>query len=725
MKNFYAPFFYSIDWRKSLRATVAFSLLFVCLAPVTAQDANEPNDDFGEATVLAFDDLSVEVEGTINPAGDQDYYRVDVPQSGVLVARITNVPAEMYPSIVLYNEDQTQMKTVSGSQGVTTSIVDRICASGVYYLRVSDRFSGDRGSDAYRLTVTLETTDVYECNDDFSTASPLELGDTAVATIRDEGDEDYYRIEVPRAGVVVAQVLNVPAEMYPRIVLYNNEQTALKTESGSQGITTNLAERVCSPGTYYLRVDDRFGGDRGDETYRFAISLDTTDINECNDRFTTATTIELGDTAVATIRDEGDEDYYRIEVPRAGVVVAQVLNVPAEMYPRIVLYDDGQTALKTESGSQGITTNLADRVCVPGTYYLRVDDRFSGDRGDATYRFAVNLDTTDSYECNDAFTSATLLELGDTVVATIRDEGDEDYYRIEVPRSGAIVAQVRNVPAEMYPRITLYDEGQTALGNSSGNQGMTISLADQLCNSGTYYLRVDDRFSGDRGSETYTFLVSLDTTDTYECNNDFNSAAEVTLCDTVFGSIFPSGDNDYYQVTAAAGDTIVLSFAGLQPAINYSIRGYDPGQNEVTLRQDNPGDSIFLFAQDSGAHYFRFMPRNSADFSQDPYSVLFSIPAGCGVGDTTPVSINTILTEGAMRLYPNPATDQVTVDYSDQLRGRSLALRILSVDGRELASYPRLQQGQSFDIGALPDGILLFQFRVEQEVATYRIVKQR
>jgi fibronectin type 3 domain-containing protein len=60
----------------------------------------EPNDNFTSANVLAINSI---VNGTINPAGDNDYYKIHVETMGRLYISMTNVPAEIMPRIHIYD----------------------------------------------------------------------------------------------------------------------------------------------------------------------------------------------------------------------------------------------------------------------------------------------------------------------------------------------------------------------------------------------------------------------------------------------------------------------------------------------------------------------------------------------------------------------------------------------------------------------------------------------
>ena len=572
---------------------------------------------------------------------------------------------------------------------------------------------------ALLLSASIFGQDSNEPNDEFGEATVIPLEDLTYegeGFINPDGDEDYYRIEFPRTGLLVVQIV-VPSNIYPNLALFNENQEEVKTVQGSQGTTTTFIGKICSAGTYFFRIKDRFRDNSSTEAYRFTATLNIDDDFECNDRFNEASVVTLGDTIVGTVLDEGDEDYYRIEFPRTGLLVAQIV-VPSNIYPNLTLFNEDQEEIKTVQGSQGTTTTFVGKICDAGTYYLRVKDRFSDNFSTEIYRLTPVLDTLDVYECNDQFTDAALVELGDTIIGTIQDEGDQDYFRIDVTRTGVLSAQI-SVPSNLYPNLTLFDEDQVELVSIQGGQGITTTLTNQFCSPGTYYLRVRDRFSDNSSSDAYRLNLDYNSADTYECNDEFATAFKVELCDTIYGTIFPSDDEDFYQISAMAGDTIIFEFGDIQPNIQYYVSGYSEDQNSITLIQENMGDPILLIADESGNYYFQIYAQNSSTFSQDFYSFLLTTPSGCDVTNTTE-----LLSGGTISLSPNPTQHNITVTYGAQLASKQPTLRIFGADGRQLADYPHIQSGRSLDLTGLPTGLLLFQFRAEGEMRTLRVVKE-
>ncbi|MGB3802150.1 MAG: T9SS type A sorting domain-containing protein, partial [Lewinella sp.] len=273
--------------------------------------------------------------------------------------------------------------------------------------------------------------------------------------------------------------------------------------------------------------------------------------------------------------------------------------------------------------------------------------------------------------------------------------------------------------AAIRPEIKLFDTRQEQIARELGSTGVPNQLIHKVCDTGTYYFTVEHYLGSVSSEETYAVNLTFDTTDVYECNDNFLSAKQLTLCDTIFGAIYPISDQDFYSITSEAEDTTIIDFGDLNPDIGISLYAYGPNQAQVTLQQEEPGDPVYLIAQDSGQYYIQVIAQNSSQSSQQLYSLVFQTTAGC-----TTTSTNQILTGGTISLFPNPAQDNVTVEYGERLADKRPTLRIFSADGRLYNVYPQVENGQSLDLSNIPAGVLFFQFRVDEEVATMRVVKQ-
>ncbi len=123
---------------------------------VPAVDAGEDNDIFMNAQPLQ---LSQEVQGSILPPRDHDWYQLEIPAPGTLNVSITYNPPELDMVCQVWNADK---RVVCGWQGAPRLGADAeiACAleePGIYYLEVADGRDDASSPEAYHLVATVSS----------------------------------------------------------------------------------------------------------------------------------------------------------------------------------------------------------------------------------------------------------------------------------------------------------------------------------------------------------------------------------------------------------------------------------------------------------------------------------------------------------------------------------------------------------------------------------------
>ncbi len=120
---------------RSHNVPYAFSLAFEPVA-----DANEPNSKIGDATKI---DLGQAAGGIIFPAGDSDFYKLNVASTGTLEVKLTDSPAEMRTRIDLYGKNFNWITRKDASNpGDLVTLEFEIAEPGWYYLGIGDLAGG-------------------------------------------------------------------------------------------------------------------------------------------------------------------------------------------------------------------------------------------------------------------------------------------------------------------------------------------------------------------------------------------------------------------------------------------------------------------------------------------------------------------------------------------------------------------------------------------------------
>ena len=559
-----------------------------------------------------------------------------------------------------------------------------------------------------------------EPNGSFATANPVafsSLSATIEGSIGQNGDNDYYMVTIPRAGVFDYGVTNVPSNVEMRVLIYNANQFVIRDEYSGSGAPHFRRKLVCDPGTYYFRLMDRQDNSSSTQLYSFVLHLDTSDVYECNNSFAEASPVQVGDTVHGAINDNGDNDYYMVNIPRAGVFDYAVSNVPSNVEMRVIIYNANQFAIRDEYSGSGAPHFRRKLVCDPGTYYFRLMDRQDNSSSTQLYSFVVNFDTTDAYECNNDFPDASPIQLGDSIWGAINDNGDNDFYEVNVPRPGVFDYGVTNVPSNVEMRVLIYDANQVLQHDAYSGSGASHFRRRWVCSPGTYYFRLMDRHNNSSSTQLYAFVLNLDTTDAYECNNSFNEAKTIAICDTVFGSIGMTSDYDYYSFAGTPGQVLRYSLTNMPSNIGMSIRAYDNFQTQFYARNLNPGSPVLdsMTLPQSGPYYFVLNDNINDANNGQLYHLL--------LGDNcNAVGLEEAMESGAF-LYPNPARGSVRLRLAAR-PANPAQLRMVDAQGKVVFRGEAAEVETEISLQDLSSGIYLLEIQLEADLEVLRLLKE-
>ncbi|MBK8563553.1 MAG: T9SS type A sorting domain-containing protein [Saprospiraceae bacterium] len=460
------------------------------------------NNTFSDACPVVLTNLMGTVTGSLNPNDDVDFYSFNITRAGVINVRVTDVPSTITMNIRLFHESDLSniLDEDGGGFGETVEFDELVCPVGKYYIRVAENPVVSQSSpDLYNLKITFDTTDVYECNNNFATATSIELNEDIQATLRSEDDVDFYCFTIPRAGIINARATNVPAEisMNMRIFHESNQSGWVAEGGGGLGETVTIDQLVCPAGKYYIRVaENPVVSQSSPDLYNLKVVLDTSDIYECNNSFPTASSISLDEEIHAALRSADDVDFFCFTIPRAGIINARATNVPAEITMNMrIFHESNQSNWVAEGGGGfGETVVIDQLVCPAGKYYIRVaENPNTSQTSPDLYTLKVTLDTSDIYECNHTFNEAKLIPCNSPIFASIRSSNDIDYYKFNVPEAGTVTATISNVPANIDIEGQFRTDLDFQIGNSfSAGDGQSIIATFDAPQAGDYFIYLTD-----------------------------------------------------------------------------------------------------------------------------------------------------------------------------------------------------------------------------------------
>ncbi len=332
------------------------------------------------------------------------------------------------------------------------------------------------------------------------------------------------------------------------------------------------------------------------------------DAYEPNDDFLQAAGIGIAGPFTATIFPTGDVDYYALPALTGQRVTIDLTDLP-ENYD-LTLYRPDHTPA-AESALGGTTPeHIVTEADQSGSWFVRV----SGIVTSVTpYTLQAHTTFTHTYEPNDTFGQAAGIIPGTSITSTVYPDGDQDYYAFTASLDQRILIDLTKLPANY--ELALYRPDQTLAASSShsGNAAEAIDiLADQ---SGTWYARVygaafNARLlvpSAEFDASPYILgvVVASVTPDADEPNDDVDQATGLVAGVPITATLYPTGDTDYYTVTVAAGQQIVVDLYDLPEDFDLELYRPDRSLEQSSAQLGTTAERIVAIADQPGVWFVR------------------------------------------------------------------------------------------------------------------------
>ncbi len=393
---------------------------YTVLPPVYTNDA-EPNDNLSQALPLAYNTTAQGHVGFGNNPGshlDQDYYRVVLPQDGVIrvitqAEHVQGTPSTIPLSLIDKNGNffnDYNIDVGANHVPITDTFYWGCLAADTSYLRVYLNNTVDCGisySIKFNVLGPVFSNDT-EPNDNIAQALPLAYNTTAQGHLgfaNNPGshlDVDYYRIILPHDGLIriITKAEHVQGTSNTEVLtLFDKTGSVFYSFSFDVGanhipITDTFYWGCVSADTFYLRTYINNTVDCG-VTYSIKYDMPANVFGqdtEPNDNFIQAQFAALNtntDGHLGFSNHPGfhlDDDYFKIALPAPGdlKVVAS-----AEGYGT----GNGPLILTVFNSSQNPFT--ADRLVVVGTNNTPITDTFDyGCLPSGTYYFRIFINNT-------------------------------------------------------------------------------------------------------------------------------------------------------------------------------------------------------------------------------------------------------------------------------------------------------------------------------------------
>ena len=448
--------------------------------------------------------------------------------------------------------------------------------------------------------VSQTSSDIYEPDDNYTSATPITIGENQSHTLYPAGDEDWMVFTLSNTTrVEIETMVGVDTVLY----LYD-ENLTLITSDDDAGI--GLGSKIIydlNSGTYYIKVN----GYSSTETGSYNITLNgftLIDVYEPDDNYYEATQLFFNQTQYHSLYPVGERDWLFFTLNNSQGVTIETYASDADTY--LFLYDSSLNQIASDDDSGVGFSSRIDAILPTGTYYVKVE----GFANSSTGNYSIILtpyDLTDFYEPDDSSQNATVIFSGQTYQThTIYPENDHDWLTFTVSDNATVEISV--FPNVLFnTTVYLYDDllNVIAMDDSSGSNNGSYIFAEIL--PGTYYIEIFASTVGDIGEYSLSIMIVEGSGDVFEPDNDFDNATPLFFDTPQNHSLLPETDVDFYRFNVTQYGLVTAETSGISGDTVMYL--YDELHNQIDFNDD--AGSLFSRISrylDPGTYYIQVAP---------------------------------------------------------------------------------------------------------------------
>jgi hypothetical protein len=577
------------------------ALLALCLTPASAQDADQPGDASSQAS------LDGNVDGEISPAGDSDWFRLDVVQGqryNLALAGIEDADGQtLDPMLSVYDAQGNQLAFNDDANGTLNSALRYAPAqSGVVFVEAR-AFSAD-ATGPYRLGVSSEALPADDVGNDAATRARVATGRTATGELEYEGDVDWYRLSV-RTGNRYRIGLEGAGDgglNDPLLRVLDRDGNELAINDDAEGSLNSQLEFV--PATNgEVFVEARAFSDGYAGRYNLSVAAERLPRDSVGNSRNTGRGIRAGQTINSALDFPHDTDWYRIRM-EAGQSYRFTLESAGDSPlgdPLLRMRDSsGAEVAMDDDGGDGLNSYLEFTAPSTATYFVEA----RGYTDEATGGYTLTAREGDVP--NDASTDATLGGDGDYREGALQPAGDRDWYRIDLTEGQGVrvaMSSAATADAVSDPMVVLYGpDGAEVARDDDGGEGLNAWLEYQAASAGPHYVEARGFLEDAEGRYAIALIPG-------EVGSSPDAAeALMTNGDPRVSTIGADGDVDWFVVELVEGRPYRINVESMDPSplADPYLTLYDASGNQVA--EDDDGgralNAYLNFASTTGGPYF-------------------------------------------------------------------------------------------------------------------------
>jgi hypothetical protein len=578
--------------------------------------------------------LGGSITGSIQAAGDQDWFRIDLTAGRLYTFDLKGVYSNggtlINPTLQL--RDSTGTAFLASDDDSGTGLDARLnyvaSTSGYFYLLVDGFNYNGSATGTYTLAATDLGADDYAGNS--STTGSLVPGDSITGIIQLADEQDWFGIELTAGGIYAFDLRGVDsdggtlADPYLQLINGAGQSTANDSDSGT-GLDARLNYVASTSGTHYLSVKGL--NYNGNTTGTYTLMATALGIDDHIGNNTTTSTLSLSGSVSGDIQSANDQDWFRITLSVGTTYIFELEGVDSGngtlADPALRLHNaQGNYQAGGYNDGIGLDELLAYTPASSGTYYLAAT---SDDIG--TYKLSVSLD-----DYTHGFLTSGRLTIGETATGTIQFPEDQDWFRIDLTAGTDYIFVLSGIESG---GGTLSSTNLMLMDSSGGYLAShTKYLFHTPTSSGVYFLAAQ----GMGAVGTYALSAMTD-----DFSDNASTTGTLTANGSVKGTLHGGTDQDWFSITLSAGGSYAFSLEGRDSGggtmADPLLRLRDSAGNEISYNQDGGlgRDAHLTHIASSGGTYYLSVESQSTDGGEVSTYTLSARNLGSGY-QATPVS---------------------------------------------------------------------------------------
>ena len=527
-----AEFHFHSLFSKSARAlllAVITTLLFFTGCDPTEQileDEFEPNNEFNMAKPLSVDTT---LQVNLTTQEDADYYLVSIPAEMVGIIESYDIQVDNQSDVNLNLQIYGPDKTKAGEAwypGKSVDISFKLhTGTASFYVKVTGKDASAYPADYSLSVIPTGDADIYEPNETFDQAAPLDMESGANATLL-INDADYYEVTNQETDVVDNIRIHVENLSTANLLLeVYDENRQMVGEIWYPGNSANATFYYhTNAATFYVRVTGKDA-----ETYPCDYVLTVSHMNDADAFEPNGTIDEAALFPLDEIHDctflVNDDDYYKIENASSeniwDLYEVQFTN-NSDINPRFRFYDNDKTELGDyEIWYPGSSANFSQRIPMKsgssnGVYFLVNGKDGTGINGSCPYQLkVVSLHMNDDNEPDDTFAQAREITSypsgtisGAVVTVAANDNGgDYEFYKVTLNAGKKVSFTIDPESSDTEMHFGIYDSSQAYMDGLDGGDGQTLDY--YVNNSGSQSVSFFIKLGGFPGATNGNYTISF------------------------------------------------------------------------------------------------------------------------------------------------------------------------------------------------------------------------